>query len=215
MDLSDRIEFGKVDLGSVYPPQYKGQAGADEMTAQALTEGLSPEDILHKSLIKGMERVGIKFRESRIFLPEVLMAAKAMKAAMTHLKPHFQSGKIKKRGTFVVGTVTGDLHDIGKNLVAMIVEGSGWHVVDLGVDVSYDSYVEAIRENPGCCVGLSALLTTTMKNMEEIIGEIKQTFPQTRILVGGAPLNDSFRISSGADFYAPDPQGAVDYLNSL
>ena len=144
-ELSDCIEFGKVDLSSVYPPQYKGQPGADEMTARALAEGFPPEEILHNSLITGMQKVGIKFRENRIFLPQVLMAAKAMKAAMVHLKPHFQSGKIKKRGTFVVGTVAGDLHDIGKNLVAMIVEGSGWNVVDLGVDVSYDKYIEAIK----------------------------------------------------------------------
>jgi len=138
-----------------------------------------------------------------------------MSAAMGHLKPYFQSGDVKTKGTFIIGTVKGDLHDIGKNLVAMMVEGGGWTIVDLGVDVNEDTFNESIAANPGAIVGLSALLTTTMANMEEIVKKIKEVNPDTRILVGGAPLNDDFRAKIGADFYSPDPRGAVEYLKEF
>jgi 5-methyltetrahydrofolate--homocysteine methyltransferase len=122
---------------------------------------------------------------------------------------------VQTKGTFIIGTVKGDLHDIGKNLVAMMVEGGGWTIIDLGVDVNEDTFNQAIAENPGAVVGLSALLTTTMANMEGIVSKIKETHPGTTILVGGAPLNDDFRSKIGADFYSPDPRGAVEYLKEL
>jgi len=214
-ELSLCIEFGKVDQNALYPPQFKGKPGADEITQQVLSSGYPPDEILNNSLIPAMQKVGAKFRENRIFLPEVLMAAKSMNAAMEHLKPFFQSGEIKRKGTFVIGTVTGDLHDIGKNLVAMMVGGSGWNVVDLGVDADHRKYLKAIEEYPGCSIGMSALLTTTMKNMVEIISEIRKSYPETKILIGGAPVNETFRKTTGADFYSRDPQGAVDYLYGL
>lgn len=208
------VEFGKIDQKSPYPPDMKDQPGADELTMQALDEGIKPDEILNQGLVLGMEKVGKKFAENKVFVPQMLMSAKAMSKAMDHLKPFFTSGEVKRKGKFVIGTVSGDLHDIGKNLVAMMVEGGGWEVIDLGTDVKLEKFIETIKEHPGCAVGLSALLTTTMTNMEKIVKEIKATIPETRILIGGAPVNEEFKAKIGADFYSPDPQGAVEYLNS-
>jgi len=209
------VEFGKVNKNAPYPPDMRGQDGAEEITQQALAAGISPQEILQNALIPAMERVGIKFRENKIFVPQVLMSAKAMHASMNYLKPYFTSGQVKRKGTFVIGTVAGDLHDIGKNLVSMIIEGNGWEVIDLGVDVKTEKFLEAIQKYPGCIVGLSALLTTTMPNMEATVRKIKESHPNTIVLIGGAPVNDDFRAKIGADFYSPDPQGAVDYINKL
>ena len=209
------VEFGKINLQSPYPPDMKGQPGADELTREALDQGIDADDILQKGLVIGMEKVGIKFRENKIFVPQVLMSAKAMNMAINHLKPYFQSGNIKRKGTFVIGTVAGDLHDIGKNLVAMMIEGNGWEVIDLGTDVSAQKFVEEIKNRPGSHVGLSALLTTTMVNMEQIVKEVKKTAPDSKVLIGGAPVNEDFKTKIGADFYSPDPQGAVEFLNSV
>ena len=143
----------------------------------------------------------------------MLMSARAMGASMVQLKPYFASGAVKAKGTFIIGTVKGDLHDIGKNLVAMMVEGAGYTIVDLGVDVSSDKFLEALKEHPDAVIGLSALLTTTMVSMEEIVEKIKAESPSSKILIGGAPVTNEFCTKIGADFYAPDPQRAVDYLN--
>lgn len=213
--LGEAVELGKVDKNSPYPPQMKGEDGADEFARQALDNGVAPADVLAEALVPAMDRVGQKFSENKIFVPQMLMSAKAMNAAMGHLKPFFQSGDVKTKGTFIIGTVKGDLHDIGKNLVAMMVEGGGWSIIDLGVDVNEDTFNQTISDNPGAVVGLSALLTTTMANMEEIVKKIKEVNPDTKIMVGGAPLNDDFRFKIGADFYAPDPRGAVEYLKEL
>jgi 5-methyltetrahydrofolate--homocysteine methyltransferase len=208
------IESGKINKNSGYPPQMKGQDGADEITKQALESGIKPSEILG-GCMEGMQRVGERFGRNEVFVPELLMAAKAMNTVMAHLKPYFQTGEVKRRGVFVIGTVAGDLHDIGKKLVAMVVEGNGWEVIDLGVDVSPEKFVEAVGQKPGCAVGLSALLTTTMVNMEKIVKSIKDKYPQTKIFVGGAPVTSNFAKQIGADGYAPDPQGAVQLLNLL
>jgi methanogenic corrinoid protein MtbC1 len=213
--LADAVEAGKVDRNSPYPPLMKGQDGADELAREALDGGVAPSDVLTEALVPAMDRVGQKFSENKIFVPQMLMSAKAMSAAMAHLKPFFQSGDVRTKGTFIIGTVKGDLHDIGKNLVAMMVEGGGWSIVDLGVDVNEEKFNQAISEHPGALVGLSALLTTTMTNMQEIVKKIKAVHPDTRILVGGAPLNDDFRAKIGADFYSPDPRGAVEYMKQF
>jgi 5-methyltetrahydrofolate--homocysteine methyltransferase len=213
--LATAVESGKVDKSSPFPPQMKGEDGADELAKLALDEGVNPALLLSDALVPAMDRVGQKFSENKIFVPQMLMSAKAMSAAMAHLKPFFQSGDVVTKGTFIIGTVKGDLHDIGKNLVAMMVEGGGWTIVDLGVDVNEDTFNQAVSDNPGAVVGLSALLTTTMANMEDIVKRIKETHPETKILVGGAPLSDEFRSKIGADFYSPDPRGAVEYLKEL
>jgi methanogenic corrinoid protein MtbC1 len=212
--LSECVEFGKINKVSPFPPQMKGEDGADEITRQLLDDGTSPQRILTEGLMPGMERVGIKFRENKVFVPQVLMSAKAMNTAMVHLKPFFLTGEAKQKGTFIIGTVEGDLHDIGKNLVSMMVEGNGWKVVDLGVDVKPDKFVEVLEENPGAFVGLSALLTTTMPSMERITKAIKGTRPGTKVAVGGAPVTQDFCDRIGADAYARDPQGLVEYLNA-
>ena len=209
------VERGKVNKTSPYPPDLKGQDGADELTARALEEKVPPNDILTQGLMVGMGKVGGKFSRNEVFVPDLLMAAKAMTAAMKHLKPFFESGEAKHKGTFVVGTVQGDLHDIGKNLVSMVMEGGGFEVIDLGVDVSPEKFLKAVEEHPGCAVGLSALLTTTMVNMEKTVKQIKEKSPNTKILVGGAPLTEEFCRKIGADSYSPDPQGALDYLASV
>jgi methanogenic corrinoid protein MtbC1 len=209
------VEFGKINNASPYPPDMKGQDGADELTAKALQAGASASDILTNSLIVGMEKVGVKFRDNKVFIPQVLMSAKAMGAAMDHLKPYFSSGEVKRKGTFIIGTVKGDLHDIGKNLVAMMVEGNGYEVINLGVDVGADSFLSEAEKHPNAVIGLSALLTTTMANMESIVKTIKDKKPETRICIGGAPVTQDFCTKINADLYSPDPQGLVEYLNRL
>ncbi|MGI6322870.1 MAG: cobalamin B12-binding domain-containing protein [Bacteroidales bacterium] len=213
--ISRCVEFGKSDKSSPYPPDMKGQDGADELARLALESGIKPGDILDKALIPAMSLVGDKFSRKIIYVPQMLMAAKAMNSAMKHLKPFFQSGETKRKGKFIIGTVSGDLHDIGKNLVAMMIEGNGWEVIDLGVDVSIDKFLKAIAENPDAVIGLSALLTTTMENMKKTVAAIRENYSGSKILVGGAPVTMDFCISIGADFYSPDPQGVVNYLNQL
>ncbi|HPC14859.1 MAG TPA: corrinoid protein [Candidatus Hydrogenedentes bacterium] len=208
------IERGKVNANSTYPPDMKGQEGADELVKKALDSGVAPDDVLSKGLVVGMGRVGQKFSENKVFVPDLLMAAKAMSAGMAHLKPFFESGQAHHKGVFVIGTVQGDLHDIGKNLVAMVVEGGGWKVVDLGVDVSPEKFLKAVQENPGASVGLSALLTTTMVNMENTVKLVKEQVPGTKVIVGGAPLTAEFANKIGADGYSPDPQGAIAFLSA-
>jgi methanogenic corrinoid protein MtbC1 len=209
------VEYGKINKTAPYPPDMKGQDGADELTKQALESGIPPSEILDSALIAAMELVGQKFTDHKIFVPQMLMAAKAMNAAMQHMKPYISSGDLKQKGTFVIGTVFGDLHDIGKNLVAMMIEGSGWEVIDLGVDVKTNKFVETIEKNPGCVLGLSALLTTTMANMETTVKEIRVKYPELTILVGGSPVSTEFCKKIGATFYSPTPQGAVEYLKSI
>ncbi|HLP15711.1 MAG TPA: corrinoid protein [Bacteroidota bacterium] len=209
------VERGKVNAKAPFPPDLKGQDGADELTVQALAAGATPQEVLTQALMVGMNRVGEKFRDKKIFVPDLLMAARAMNASMVHMQPYFKSAEVKLRGTVVIGTVAGDLHDIGKKLVAMMLEGAGWKIVDLGTDVSTQKFIDAVKENPQCVVGMSALLTTTMASMEESVKKVKEIFPSTKVLVGGAPLTLEFAQKIGADFYSPDPQGAVEYLNTL
>ena len=213
--LSRCVELGKIDKLSPYPPDMKGQDGADELAKMALDSGIKPDAILEEALIPAMANVGNRFSRKEIYVPQMLMAAKAMNGAMKHIKPFFQSGETKRKGKFIIGTVAGDLHDIGKNLVAMMVEGGGWEVIDLGVDVSAEKFLNALGENPGAIIGLSALLTTTMENMKRTVTMVKEKHPGSKILVGGAPVTMDYCQKIGADYYSPDPQGAVNYLNQL
>jgi len=214
-NLAKCVEFGKIDKISPYPPDMKGQDGADELAKFALESGVRPDDILENALIPAMAVVGNKFSRKEIYVPQMLMAAKAMNSAMKHLKPFFLSGETKRKGKFIIGTVSGDLHDIGKNLVAMMIEGGGWEVIDLGVDVGTEKFLRTIEENPGAIIGLSALLTTTMENMKKTVSAIRERYSGSKILVGGAPVTMDYCEKIGADFYSPDPQGAVNYLNQL
>ena len=205
------IERGKVDIDSPYPPELKGRDGATELTSRALADGCAPQDVLRGGLMAGMSRVGDRFERGEAFIPD----ARAMTASMELLKPYFESGDIVYRGRVILGTVAGDLHDIGKNIVRMVLEGDGWEVTDLGVDVGTEEFLEALAERPDALVGLSALLTTTMITMEKIAAAIREKFPNTLVFVGGAPLSDEFCAEIGASGYFPDPQKFAKHLAEL
>lgn len=211
--LSTCIERGKISLQSPHPPDMKGLNGAIELTQSCLSDGISPKDILEKGLLSGMQKVGEKFRDGKIFIPEVLIAAKAMNSSMELLKPFFTSGEIQHKGKIILGTVAGDLHDIGKNIVKMIIEGGGWQVIDLGVNVSAKQFIDSIKESNSKLVGLSALLTTTMLNMENIVRSIKENFDDVSVIIGGAPVTKDFANQINADAYFADPQKMLDYIN--
>lgn len=211
--IADLVERGKVDINSQYPQDLKGQDGVDELSQKALQESLDPNDILQKGFMVGMSRIGDKFSEGKAFIPELLMSAKAMNAGMVHLKPFFESGEATHKGVMVIGTVSGDLHDIGKNIVKMVMEGNGWKVLDLGVDVKPEQFLKTVEDNPGCILGMSALLTTTMINMADVVKVVKEKSPNTSIFVGGAPLSQEFSDKIGATGFFHDPQGLVKHLS--
>jgi methanogenic corrinoid protein MtbC1 len=210
--LANCVAKGKISKTFWYPPEMKDQDGADEIAAEALKNGVQPDVLLQGCMI-GMERVGKEFGEGTAFITNLIVSAEAMNAVMKHIKPFLESGEVKRKGTFVIGTVTGDMHDIGKNLVSMIIKGGGFEVIDLGVDVPTNKFLDSIAQHPGCFVGLSALLTTTKPNMEASVKAIRKASPGTKILIGGAPITHEFCTHIGADFYSPNPQDAVEFLN--
>jgi 5-methyltetrahydrofolate--homocysteine methyltransferase len=182
-----------------------------ELTRHALDEGHSAETVLNNALIDGMERVGELFEQGEYFVPELLLAARAMQGAMEVLRPLLAASDYQPMGKVVMGTVQGDLHDIGKKLVAMMLEGSGFEVIDLGADVAPERFVEAVEESGAQLVGLSALLTTTLPSMEATVSALRETeLPtQVKVMIGGAPVSSTFARDIGADGYAPDASSAV------
>jgi len=186
------------------------QAEVERLVNQGLAGGLSAEDILQKALIPAMDEVGHLFEEGEFFMPEMLVSARAMQAGMDILRPLLAESGVEPIGRIVIGTVKGDLHDIGKNLVGMMLEGAGFEIVDLGVDVDAGKFVSAAREGADI-VALSALLTTTMRGMKTVVEELEKASlrPNVKILVGGAPLTEEFARDIGADGYAPDAGQAV------
>jgi corrinoid protein of di/trimethylamine methyltransferase len=179
---------------------------------QAIAEGLTAKSILEDGLMVGMSIIGGKFKRNEVYVPEVLIAARAMNAGLVPLKPLLVSSGVKSKGTIVLGTVKGDLHDIGKNLVRMMMEGKGLAVHDLGVDVSSDKFVAAVKEHNADIVCCSALLTTTMNEMRNVVEALKTAGVRDKVLVmvGGAPVTDTFCKSIGADLYSPDAASASD-----
>ncbi|HOY43998.1 MAG TPA: corrinoid protein [bacterium] len=190
---------------------------AEELTLTALGEGTEPSEILNKGLIAAMDIVGVKFRNNEFYVPEMLVAARAMKAGIKVLRPKLVETGVKPIGRFVIGTVKGDLHDIGKNLVSMMMEGAGFEVIDLGVDVAAEKFVAAIREHKPQVVGLSALLTTTMLNMKDAISafEAADVRDQIKVVIGGAPVTPQYAEEIHADGYAADAASAVDLVKGL
>ena len=188
-----------------------------DLTRQALEAGISPETVLREALITGMERVGALFEEGEYFIPEMLLAARAMHTAMDVLRPHFVGGGYEPVGKVVLGTVRGDLHDIGKNLVGMMLEGTGFEVLDLGSDVAPERFVEALADSRAQLVGLSALLTTTLPAMAETVAAVREAglTPTARVMIGGAPVTEAFAREIGADGYAPDASAAVSLARRL
>ena len=208
------VEKGKIAREFPHPVELAGQDGVDELTRQALESGIAPREILSQGLIAGMNKVGERFQAGDVFLPDVLVSARALSMGMMHLKPYFHSGAVKHKGKVVIGTVQGDLHDIGKHVVSLFFEGGGWNVIDVGVNVAAQKFLEAVVEHRPQAIGLSALLTTTMVNMEDVTRMIKTAHPNVKVIIGGAPVTQSFADSIGADCYSPDPQGALEFLNS-
>lgn len=191
----------------------KGRAPmVKQLVTQALEEGIAPQVILEEGLLSGMSIIGEKFKKNEVFVPEVLIAARAMNAGVEILRPHLVSSGVKNKGTVIIGTVRGDLHDIGKNIVKMMLEGKGLEVIDLGVDVAPETFTAAAKENNADIICLSSLLTTTMHEMKNVVEQAEKDGirEQVKIMVGGAPITQSFCDSIGADCYTPDAASCSD-----
>ena len=202
-----------VNLNGVSEALQRGKADkVSKLVKQALNEGVTPKNILEEGLIHGMSIIGKKFKKNEVYVPEVLIAARAMHAGMDILRPKLIETGVKNIGKVVMGTVQGDLHDIGKNLVEMMLEGAGFEVIDLGTDISTDKFVEAVKEHKPNIIGMSALLTTTMVNMVEVIKalDVAGLRDKVKIMVGGAPITQNYADQIGADGYSPDASSAVD-----
>lgn len=202
--LYDAILTGKLEI-------------AKTVTNEAIAEGLDPQSIINQYMAPAMEEIGKRFEEGQAFVPELLMAARAMKGALDLLKPLLKGNASARQGKVVIGTVKGDLHDIGKNLVASMLEGCGFEVINLGVDISSDKFVKAVRENEAQIVCLSALLTTTMNYMQEVIQALEQggVRQQVKVMIGGAPVSEAFARQIGADGYSDNANSAVSLAKSL
>ena len=198
VEISEALQKGKKKLVVQY-------------VQQALEEGFAPQQILNEGLLPGMDVVGQKFKNNEVFVPEVLVAARAMNAGAEILKPLLAEAGVGTPGKMVLGTVKGDLHDIGKNLVKMMVEGKGIEVIDLGVDVSAEAFVEAAKEHNADIIGCSALLTTTMPVMAEVVKAVEAAGlkDKVKVMIGGAPVTEEFCKSVGADYYTSDAASAA------
>ncbi|MCK5528206.1 MAG: corrinoid protein [Kiritimatiellae bacterium] len=191
----------------------KGKAkDVGELVEKALSEGLAPNDILNEGLLSGMNVIGARFKKNEVYVPEVLIAARAMKSGMAILQPKLAEAGVEPIGIAVIGTVKGDLHDIGKNLVGMMLEGAGLKVVDAGIDVTPEKFIEVVRESGATVLGLSALLTTTMTNMKDVVAAVAASdlAGKIKIMIGGAPVTQAFCDEIGADGYAADAASAAD-----
>jgi len=199
IEIGAAIEGGKVKL-------------IEGLVQEALDAGEDPNSILDDAMVAAMGNIGVKFQANEVFVPEMLVAAKTMKKGVEVLKPHLKSGSLGKLGKYIIGTVAGDLHDIGKNLVALMIESAGFEIIDLGVDVPPERFVEALSENPDCkIVGASALLTTTMDALKSTVEAIHAGGykDKVKIMVGGAPITQEFADRIGADAYTPDAGSAA------
>lgn len=204
------------DLKALADAIIKGDQNASvEITKAALEEGTAAESVLNDGLIAGMDVIGARFKKNEVYIPEVLIAARAMKMAMEILEPELAKAGVKPRGKFLIGTVQGDLHDIGKNLVAMMLKGAGFEVIDIGVDAGSEKFVEQAKATDAELIGMSALLTTTMPSIEKTLKALKDAGVSAKILIGGAPVTQGYAEKIGADGYSPDAASAVDLAKSL
>lgn len=193
------------------------ETSVGELTQKALSEGISAGEILNKGLVAGMDVVGERFKKNEIFIPEVLVSARAMKEGMKIVKPLLGDEIVGSRGKVVIGTIKGDLHDIGKNIVGMLLEGAGFEVTDLGTDVTKEQFMEVVEKEGVDIIGMSALLTTTMTYMKEVIQSVEDANlkGKVKVIIGGAPITQSYAEEIKADGYAPDAASAVDLVKSL
>ena len=204
------------DLEALAQVIIKGdQQSAVNMTKAALEEGVAPKAILDNGLIAGMDIVGARFKKNEVYIPEVLISARAMKMAMEILEPELVKTGVQPLGKLAIGTVQGDLHDIGKNLVAMMLKGAGFEVIDLGVDVKPEIFAQKVKDSGVQLIGLSALLTTTMPAMEKTVKLLKDEGLEVKIMIGGAPVTQEYADKIGAAGYAQDAASAVDIAKSL
>jgi len=204
------------DLQAIADALIKGDRNTVvELTEKALADGTSPEDILNDGLVAGMDVIGKRFKANEVYVPEVLIAARAMHGGMDVLKPKLAEAGVEPKGTVVIGTVKGDLHDIGKNLVGMMLTGAGLKVVDVGTDVAPEKFVEATKAEGAQVCALSALLTTTMPQMGEVVKAFKAAGVEAKTMIGGAPVTQSYADEIGADGYAPDAASAADVAKTL
>lgn len=193
---------------------FEGKPAVTELVQEAIDKGLEPGDILIHGLTASMEEVGAKFESGEYLIPDMLAAAEAVGVGMDLLAPHLLKAGVESKGKFVIATVAGDLHDIGKNIVAIMLKGAGYEVIDLGVDVPNERIISTVKENEASFLGLSALLTTTMRNMEEVVVNLKEEGlrDQVKICIGGAPTSQSFSDSIGADTHCVDAFAVLDWL---
>lgn len=206
------------DLESLYEAILKGKPDvAKAVTTEAIAENVDPQLIINEYMSRAMEDIGKRFEEGKAFVPELLMAARAMKGALDLLKPLMKGAASHRLGKVVIGTVKGDLHDIGKNLVASMLEGCGFEVINLGTDISSEKFITAIKENQAQILCLSALLTTTMNYMQEVIDALEKTGirQEVKVMIGGAPVSESFARQIGADGYSDNANAAVTLAKSL
>jgi len=191
------------------------KAGVEALVDKALASGLSAAAILNESLIPGMETLGVMFKNNEVFIPEVLLAARAMNAGLVKLEPHLVRDKVQPRGVVVIGTAQGDLHDIGKNLVAMMLRGAGYKIVDLGIDVSPEKFIAAAKTHGAGIIACSALLTTTMIRMKDLVAAIRSSGLKIPVIIGGAPVTREYADQIQAEGYASDAAGAVEEVGRL
>lgn len=206
------------NLESLYEAIFKGNLNvATAVTTEAIAEGIDPQLVINNYMSRAMEDIGKRFEEGKAFVPELLMAARAMKGALELLKPHLKGAVYQQLGRVVIGTVKGDLHDIGKNLVASMLEGCGFEVINLGTDISSEKFIAALKESQAQILCLSALLTTTMNYMQDVIAALEQDGirEQVKVMIGGAPVSESFARQIGADGYSDNANAAVTLAKSL
>ncbi len=203
-EIAEKVEAGR-------------QNDVKSLVESCIKQGVAVSDILNDGLVAGMNSIGIKFRENEVFVPEVLVAARAMKAGLEIIKPILLREKVQSKGTIVMGTVLGDLHDIGKNIVCYMLQGAGYDVVDIGIDATGEKFIEAAKESGAQIIGLSSLLTTTMVYMKDVVEALRASGlgDRVKVMVGGAPVTQAFADEIGAHGYASDAASAVDVVKRL
>jgi 5-methyltetrahydrofolate--homocysteine methyltransferase len=216
--IASNVVQGRVEAEDEgYDEGLEGQPAVTELVNEALDKGVEPKDIVIEALTKSMEEVGEKFERDEYLIPDMLASAECVGVAMDILSPHLIKAGVKSKGKFVIATVAGDLHDIGKNIVAIMLKGAGYQVIDLGTDASADRIIAAVKENEAPFIGLSALLTTTMRVMAEVVNKLKEEGlrDKVKVLIGGAPTSSAFAEEIGADAYCKDAFHAIEVLKTM
>jgi 5-methyltetrahydrofolate--homocysteine methyltransferase len=214
-EIKENVVRGHIDVNSKYPPELKDKPGVKDLVKKALDDQIEVSKILKEGLIAGMEIVGKKFSDGEYFVPDMLLSAQAMKSGMQLLEPLLKGEENKKIGTVIIGTVKGDMHDIGKNLVRMMLEGGGFQVIDLGINTPPEKFIDKAKEYPQAVIGMSALLTTTMENMRVSIKALRDNGLQNKVMIGGAATSQKFADEIHADGFTRDAAQSVLLVKKL